>query len=203
MMETTMIFSAPKSGRTGTRLHRVSVTSVILTALLLTMFAAVAAARQPRQPDVWKPLTFFLGKWEGGGDGRGGRSSVKMEFGFLLQKTYMEVKSTYVYEPSPKKPQGEIHEELGILSFDRSRQRFVLHQFHVEDYADYLLLEERSADSKTFVFVTERIVNLPGGFRSRITYRIVNDDEFEVDWEVAGPGADFLIHSRSRLKRQT
>lgn len=166
------------------------------------MFAAVASARQPRQAEVWKPLTFFLGKWEGGGDGRGGRCFVQMEFRFLLQKTYMEVKSTYVYEPSKEKPQGEIHEDLGIISFDRARQRFVLHQFHVEDYADYLLLEDRPTDSKTFVFVTERIVNLPGGFRSRMTYRILDNDELEIDWEVAGPGADFLIHSRSRLKRK-
>jgi hypothetical protein len=57
-------------------------------------------------------------------------------------------------------------------------------------------------DSKTLVFVTEQIENIPAGWRARETYRIVSADEFVEVFELAEPGKDFELYSEGRYRRK-
>ena len=70
-----------------------------------------------------------------------------------------------VYPQQEKNPKGEVHEDLGLFSYDGKRKKFVLRQFHVEGFVNEYVEQEITADGKTLRFVTERIENIPDGWR--------------------------------------
>jgi hypothetical protein len=86
-----------------------------------------------------------------------------------------------------KNPKGEVHEDLGILSFDTARGRIVLRQFHTEGFVNEYV-QDVGASSKRLVLVTEAIENIPSGWRARETYSVPGPDEFEEIFELAAPG---------------
>jgi hypothetical protein len=51
------------------------------------------------------------------------------------------------------------------------------------------------------VFTSEAIDNIPAGYRARETYTLRGPNELEEVFELAEPGKDFTIYSRTRLKR--
>lgn len=59
-----------------------------------------------------------------------------------------------------------------------------------------------SSDGKTIVFTSESIENIPAGWRSRETYKIIGADGFVEVFELAGPGKDFEVYSEARLLRK-
>ena len=62
------------------------------------------------------------------------------------------------------------------------------------------LLEPSSTVDRA-VFTSESIENIPAGFRARETYVFSGSAEIEEIFEIAEPGKDFEIHSRTRLSR--
>ena len=61
--------------------------------------------------------------------------------------------------------------------------------------------QESSADGKTLIFVTDRIENIPEGWRARETYKIINQDEYSEVFEPAPPQKEFGLYSESHWKR--
>jgi hypothetical protein len=154
------------------------------------------------KPDVWAPLKFFVGSWEGTGTGQPGVSKAEREYRFVLSGKFLEARNKSVYEPQQKNPQGEVHEDWGLFSYDRSRKKFVLRQFHVEGFVNQYVLDSLAADGKTLILVTESIENIPAGWRAKETYKILNDDEFVEIFELAEPGKGFEVYSENHLKRK-
>ena len=103
---------------------------------------------------------------------------------------------------SPKNPKGEVHQDWGMMSFDKARKKFVLRQFHVEGFVNQYVMTSSSADGKTIVFTSESIENIPAGFRARETYKILGPDEFTEVFEIAEPGKDFEVYSEGHFKRK-
>jgi hypothetical protein len=95
-----------------------------------------------------------------------------------------------------------VHEDWGLFSYDRSRKKFVLRQFHVEGFVNQYVLDSLAADGKTLILVTESIENIPVGWRAKETYKILNDDEFVEIFELAEPGKGFEVYSENHLKRK-
>jgi hypothetical protein len=96
---------------------------------------------------------------------------------FVLARKFIEVRNTSVYPPTDKNPAGEIHEDIGYISFDKVRRQFVLRQFHIEGFVNQYVLDSISADNKTIIFVSESIENIPSGWRARETYHIGSINE--------------------------
>jgi hypothetical protein len=172
----------------------------IMIAVLLLLLSFATA--QSGQPDVWEPFRYFVGTWEGTGKGQPGVSKMQREYKLVLNGKFLQVQSRSVYEPQAKNPNGEIHEEWGLLSFDKNRKQYVLRQFHVEGFVNQYVMTSPKTDGKTFVFTTESIENIPAGWRARETYRIISADEFVEEFELAAPGKDFELYSESRHKRK-
>ena len=63
-------------------------------------------------------------------------------------------------------------------------------------------LESLADDGKTMVFVTERIENLPIGWRAKETYKILKENVFSEIFELAAPGNDFEVYMKTRLRRK-
>ena len=51
------------------------------------------------------------------------------------------------------------------------------------------------------VFETEAIENIPPGFRARETYTRRGPDAFDETFELAEPGKDYQVYSRTRFTR--
>jgi hypothetical protein len=173
---------------------------IVAVVISLSLPASFLGKQTKTPTDVWQPLNFFVGKWDGTGTGKPGVSKIQREYRLTLNDKFLHVQNRSTYEPQPKNPKGEIHEDWGIISFDKSRKQFVLRQFHVESFVVQYVTTSISADA--IVFTSESIENIPAGWRARETYKIVGPDEFTEVFELAGPGKDFEVYSEGLFKRK-
>ena len=168
------------------------------------MFATPAARgvgrAQVTAGDPLQPLAFLIGRWEGTSEGQPGTAKVQREYARVLSSRFIRGQNQSVYPPQEKNPKGETHEDLGIFSFDTSRRRAILRQFHVEGFVNQYVADLDPQLGK-LVFTSEAIENIPPGWRARETYVVLGPDEFEEVFELAGPGKPYELYSRARLKR--
>jgi hypothetical protein len=170
-----------------------------------TASAGQAPSPQPStagKPDPWQPLRVLLGAWVGDAQGRPGAGRSEREYRLTLKDRFIQVNNTITYPPQEKNPKGEVHEDVGFISYDKAAQKLVFRQFHVEGFVSHYVLDSVSADGRTIVFVTTAIENIPAGWRGRETYRIVGDDEFVETFALAEPGQDFATYSETRFRRR-
>jgi len=59
---------------------------VIIVALLL--LPSVLVGQNKARPDFWQPFKFFVGKWEGAGNGKPGISIENIPAGYRARETY-------------------------------------------------------------------------------------------------------------------
>jgi hypothetical protein len=150
---------------------------------------------------VWAPFNFFVGSWQGSGNGKPGQSQVERVYEFVLNSQFLYVRSTSLYPPQERNPKGEQHQDWGFISYDKTRRTFVLRQFHVEGFVNQYVLGQMSDDGQTISFITESIENIPAGWRAKETYRILGPAEFVESFELAGPEKDFELYAENRLRR--
>lgn len=174
---------------------------ISLTICALLFVAFVGTAQTPIRPDTWAPLKYFVGVWEGTGNGQPGVSKIQREYSFVLNEKFLHVQNQSTYEPQPKNPKGEVHKDWGMMSFDKQRKNFVFRQFHVESFVIQYVMSP-GTDGKTIVFTSESIENVPVGFRARETYKILGPDEFTEVFEIAEAGKDFGVYSEGRFRRK-
>ncbi len=168
----------------------------------LLLLPSLLGGQTKTRPDVWEPFKTLVGKWEGSGNGQPGVSKIQREYRLVLNDKFLHVENRSVYDPQPKNPKGEIHEDWGMISFDKSRNKFVFRQFHVEGFVNHYVMSSSSADGKTIVFTSESIENIPSGFRARETYKMLGRDEFTEVFEIAEPGKEFEIYSEGHFRRK-
>jgi hypothetical protein len=156
---------------------------------------------QAKQDTTWAAFKKFAGAWEGVSEGVPGQGRYERMYLFVLNNKFIEVKNKSTYLPSERNPKGEVHEDHGFISYDKSRKLFVLRQFHIEGFVNQYKLESISSDKKTIVFVSEAIENIPAGFRAKETYRFTSENEFTETFELAEPGKDFQVYSKATLKK--
>jgi hypothetical protein len=150
---------------------------------------------------MWTPFNFFMGIWQGSGQGKPGTSRIERKYEFVLNSKFLFVKNKSIYEPQEKNPEGEIHEDWGFISYDRARETYIFRQFHIEGFVNQYLLEQVAEESQTISFVTEAIENISPGWQAKESYRILGPDEFVEVFELGTPGKRFEIYSESHLYR--
>jgi hypothetical protein len=171
-----------------------------LAFVLLASGAGPAAQTPAAAPTDLSALTFFLGRWEGTADGQPGKGTATREYVSALRAKIIQARHRGEYPPQPANPKGEIHEDTGIYSFDSGAKVVRFRQYHVEGFVVHYVLEPQVKPG-TFVFTSEAIENIPKGYRSRETHVVLGPDQFEEVFELADPGKDFVVYSRTRLKR--
>jgi hypothetical protein len=171
----------------------------IMLPLLLVPF--IGFGQSSKQDSIWLPMKVFLGTWEGTGSGVPGIGKYERSYRFILDRKFIEVKNKSVYPPSDKNPKGEVHEDLGYISYDKSRRRFILRQFHIEGFVNQYVLDSISIDGRELVFVSEAIENIPTGWRAKERYEVSSTDEVTETFELAPPKKSFDLYTRVTLKR--
>jgi hypothetical protein len=172
----------------------------VFAVVVLMAGPAIHGQQQLSPPDPLQPLAFLVGKWEGTSEGQPGAGKVSREYSRVLGGKFIRVQNQSVYAPQEKNPKGETHDDVGMISFDKTRKRAVLRQFHVEGFVNQYV-SDLAESVGVIVFTSEAIENIPAGFRARESYKRLGPDEFEEVFELAEPGKEFEAYSRARLKR--
>ncbi len=128
-------------------------------------------------------------------------STVERNYQLVLDDKFIQVRNKSTCAPRDKTPKGEVHEDWGLFSYDRTRAKFIFRQFHVEGFVNQYVQESLAPDGKTLVFVSESIENIPAGWRAKETYKILGSDEFIEIFELAAPGKEFEVYTESQLRR--
>jgi len=171
---------------------------------LILLFLLTISLSYPQinsQDSIWVPFSSLIGEWEGTGDGQPGKGDYCRSYRFIFNNKFIEIKNKSTYPPSEKNPEGEVHEDIGYLSYDKNRNTFVLRQFHKEGFVNQYKLESISNYGKTLVFMTESIENIPEGWRAKETYRL-DDGEFTEIFELASPGNEFEVYTKAKFYKK-
>lgn len=168
----------------------------VLTLLLAPVFVAFGA--EPA-PEAWEPVRPLVGTWSGTAAGQAGDGGVSRRYSWLMGEQFLHESNVSVYPPQEGNRKGERHEHWGMFSFDRARKAIILRQFHIEGFVNTYRLTAASAEK--LVFESESFENFSNAWRARETYEFVSRDEFVETFELAPPGKEFAIYSRTRLKR--
>lgn len=172
---------------------------VLLAATLLNTVAHTQA-QSAALTEPLEPVARLVGRWTGTSDGQPGKGQVERQYERVLGSKFIQVRNRSIYPPQEKNPKGETHEDIGFFGFDKGRKLVVFRQFHTEGFVNQYALDPSSAADRV-VFTSESLENIPAGFRARETYVFSGSDQLEEIFEIAEPGKDFEVYSRSRLSR--
>lgn len=172
-------------------------------ALFIILFGCGLVSAQTTPPtDNWKPLRALIGTWDGTGNGEAGESKVEREYKFAAGDKFLQATHRSTYAPTTKNPKGLTREDLGIFSYDLARKQIILRQFYAEGFIVQFLISSVSDDGKTIVLNSEINENIPKDMRSRLTYKIVGENELTETYEGAEPGKDFVVYFAKQFKRK-
>lgn len=160
-----------------------------------------ATVASPRLSPRLDPLARFVGRWRGAGKGEPGNSSVERSYTPVLSGRFIEVRNTSTYAPQAANPKGEVHDDVGYLSFDNARKLFVLRQFHVEGFVNQYVATTPDFIGDRLVFASEAFENIPASMKARESYTFTSADTFEEVFEIAEDGVTFQVYSRNTLTR--
>ena len=136
------------------------------------------------------------------GEGEPGKGAYERSFEFILNSNFLEIRNKATYPPSPhNKNMGEVHEDIGYLSYDGSRKIFILRQFHKEGFVNQYRLDSISPDKKTLVFITEAIENIPPGWKAKETWQVSGENTFSETFELAESGKEFNVYTRVKFSK--
>ncbi len=174
--------------------------AAVLTLVATAVASALIGRAQAPPLDPFARLAPLLGRWEGTSEGEPGNGTVRREYVKALNDRFIRVRNRSAYPIQEKNPKGEVHEDEGFISHDRARKALVFRQFHVEGFVN-TYVEVTGSTATRIVFESEAIENIPAGFRARETYVVSGPDAFEEIFELAEPGKDFQLYSRTTLRR--
>lgn len=174
--------------------------SIAVVGCVSAAFVVISAQSSNTPSDSLAPVAGLVGQWTGASGGQPGKGQVERQYERVLGSRFIQVRNRSTYPPQEKNPKGEVHEDIGFFSFDSGRKRIVFRQFHTEGFVNQYVMQPDPTPTR-LIFSSEAIENIPAGFRARETYLLSGTDHLEEILEIAEPGKDFEIYSRSRLTR--
>ena len=165
----------------------------------LLLFPTILNAQLTQKDSLWLPFQPLIGHWTGEGSGESGNGIYERSYQFVLGNNFIEVRNKSTYPPKDAQSIGEIHEDVGYISYDKARKTFILRQFHKEGFVNEYVLDSMSPDGTTIVFITESIENIPAGWKARETYWFRAPDTLEEVFDLAAPGGEFEMYSTASL----
>lgn len=167
---------------------------------MLSLFIGTNLFSQEKQLDRFNHL---IGNWVGTGEGySASKSVIHSSFRWVLNKQFLEVKNHSEFESTDQNPEGGIHDDWGIISFDKARKVFVFRQFHTEGFINQYVLNDSLSTDKSFVFESEVIENFVQGGTARFTIHIKSDSEIETLFDVGFPGREMACFGKNSLQKK-
>lgn len=179
---------------------RAALLVLLLAACVLSVLTNSATGKQAK-PDVWEPVRFLVGDWDGSAAGQAGTGTVRRSYAFVLKDRFLEEKNVSTYPPQAANKTGEVHEHWSFFSYDRGRKTLVLRQFHQEGFVNQYVLSTPESRPGKLVFISEKFENFDNRWRARETYEIRSADEYVEIFELGEPGKDLEVYSRNHFRR--
>lgn len=173
---------------------------VRLIALMLMILPIFSYSQSQKKDSLWLPFQKLIGTWQGTGEGPNGKGFYERSYRYMLNQNFIEVRNKVVYPANEKSPNGYTHEDVGYISYDKMRKKFVLRQFHSEGFVNQYVVE--TADGNTIRFISESIENIAAGWRAKETYHISGNSFTEI-FELAAPNGNFQPYTKSSFERVT
>ena len=148
--------------------------------------------------EALRPLEWLIGSWRGTARGDPGTGAQTRRYELVLQGRFIMGTNRTAWEKTAAHPDGELHEDISLISWDRAARRFVMHVFYVERFVAEHHGEQ--IDTGTWRFTAERVQNGPPGLRSRETF-ISRSDELESRFELADGEHDFRPYTTEILRK--
>jgi hypothetical protein len=174
----------------------------LLLVSVLLLLPAASLTQETEAESPWLQLQFLEGEWEGTGDGRWGQSTLERSYEYVLNRQFLRGVNTSTYAPQEKNPEGEVHTNWDVFSYDTERETFVFRQFHDEAFVNTYTMTDVSMDGQTLYFESEHIENFIPGWRARETYRILGPDEFTETFELASAEGEFEVFVTNHFTRK-
>jgi len=149
---------------------------------------------------LWAAIQRLVGRWEGTASGSPGTGSQVREYQRILRGRFVMGTNKTRWQPTKTEPDGEVHEDLSLLSFDRAGGQLVMRAFFVEGFACEYRCVEAEPDAGRFVFVAERVENGPPGLRARETF-VLDGDRLESRFDLASGEGEFRSYTVEHLVR--
>jgi len=169
--------------------------------IILLLLPVVSFAQEQTERNPFLPLEFLIGSWEGDNSGKAGVGHGYRSYEKILNGLFIRGATTMTFEPQENKLEGEVHKDLSIFSFDKSRQKIVIREFYTEGYVNTFVLDSLSSDGRTIRFLTEESENAPPGLKARLLFQIKDNDHFKEQFELGFPGRDFSCFMTIEWKR--
>jgi len=174
-----------------------------LRSALFCLVGAFALAQAPDpQADIWAPVRFLVGEWEGTASGEPGTGTVSRRYEVILKERFLSERNQSTFPPQEKNKAGEVREHLSLFSHDRKRNTLVFRQFHQEGFVVTYVLNRALGSSTKLVFESEQMENVPESWKARETYERKADNEFIETFELSQGGKPYTVYSRNHFKRR-
>jgi hypothetical protein len=170
--------------------------------LILIFLPVVIFSQHEDKKDVWKPFRHFIGKWDLVCKGKPGQAKGEGEFKFLSNEKYIQLSGKIAFEPNEKNKISSMNEDFGIFSFDSFRKKIIFRHFQAEGFIIQYVIDSISTDEKYFQMNSENIENIPPGFKTRVTYRILDENNFYSVFELGLPGKDYEVYVQNNFSKK-
>jgi hypothetical protein len=148
-----------------------------------------------------KKLEVLIGKWSGHGAGFGHTSDVEHEFEFVLQGKFIR-SVTHSVAHDDAGEVVEVHEDLGMFSYDPDRETIILREFYTEGYVITYVMKEGDKPGEGFVFTSEETEGT-GGLQAQLRLDMLSQDEYQMFLDLANPGEDWRECQALRMRRNS
>ena len=169
---------------------------VVFVGIALVAGLAVTTAQEER--DVWQDLRPLVGRWGGEGSGFGTVSDVTHEWKFVFHGKFLKLETKSVARA--EEGTGEIHEDVGLISYDTNRSSFVFRQFLSEGFVNIFDVVVEPGDEGTILFES-RESESAGATRARMRLTFHSATEYEMVLDLAAPGKEFVACQRMVMKK--
>jgi hypothetical protein len=173
----------------------------ILTVAVFVFVTGLQAA-EPKA-DGLAELRWMIGEWHGVGQGDPGTSGSERHFDSYLDGRYIRSQGRSVYPKQEQNPQGEVHAQLDLWSFDQARGAIVLRQFDTLGFVGTYVLDKAASGSERWVLVAESLENVPKGWKARYVFTRKSDDEYHEMLELDADGKGFRPYVTHRFLKVT
>lgn len=171
-----------------------------LRSFAVVLGLCLGSAAMAQQANSLEPLERFIGNWTGTATGAAGEGTVARRYVKALGGRFIQEQNTSIYPPQEKNKKGEVHEHSGMFSYDRQRKLLMLRQFHIEGFVNTFRQVSEPGASK-LVFESEGFENFNNAWKARESYEFDGADRFVETFELAPPGKEFQVYSRTELRR--
>jgi hypothetical protein len=171
---------------------------VVAGLLAMMVWASCAGAASPSRLDA---LQWLAGEWRGVGEGEPGKSASERHVEAVLGGRFLRVDGRSVYPRQEGNPNGEIHAEMDMWSYDGARDTLVLRQFDNLGFVTTYVHDREASSDDRLVLVAEHLENVPPGWRARYTFTFNPPDEYEEMLELDADGAGWKPYVSNRYLR--